>query len=505
VRDRLFGVETEYAMVVPGGRSRGRDDLDRTLVRRVSDTVPSVSDGSRGLFCGNGSRFYVDVGHHPEWATPEVANPWDLVRYTLAGERLLAQVTTALRMVEWAGAEAVILKSNVDYASRVTWGCHESVAVREHPLGFLSALLPFLVSRVVLTGAGGFTCGPGLEFRVSPRAQFLSGEASSESTWQRGVFHTKDEPLAAHGYRRLHVICGESLCSELGMWLRGATLVLVVALAESGWTCGPGVMPQDPEAAFQAFSLDAERVRRIPLVCGTSVTACELQRVFLDLARAHLSDACLPPWAAEACGRWDDALTRLERDDATVPGTFDWAIKHALFTRHLERRGFTWSDVSTITDGVQALWRRLDERCALEVDDWSDQVGAVLTHADALADTMALVGLDSGRLERFQRVRHELFALDARFSQLGEGSLFGALDATGVLAHHVPGVDNIAHAMTHPPDTGRAKVRGEVITRVQDVRERFCAGWDFVLDRLTRARLDLSNPLERDERWSTTE
>lgn len=34
------------------------------------------------------ARLYVDCGH-PELATPEVSNPWDAVRYTIAGKRIL--------------------------------------------------------------------------------------------------------------------------------------------------------------------------------------------------------------------------------------------------------------------------------------------------------------------------------------------------------------------------------------------------------------------------------
>jgi len=54
----------------------------------------------------------------------------------------------------------------------------------------------------------------GLRFTLSPRVRFLEREVSNNSTRDRGIFHTKDETLAADGYHRLHIICGESLCSE---------------------------------------------------------------------------------------------------------------------------------------------------------------------------------------------------------------------------------------------------------------------------------------------------
>ena len=261
VTDRLFGLETEYAMV-PVGCQRVAVDRDRLIARlaeRANDTLPSLPDGTgHGVFLGNGARFYIDCGHHPEMTTPEVANPWDAVRYVLAGERILE------RLFDGAGSGAdglpsvLLFKGNVDYDTRATWGCHESIMHRVDPALLPAQLIPHLVSRIVFTGAGGFDpLSPGLEFMLSPRAVFLEHEVSGESTSGRGIFHTKNETLCKEGYQRLHILCGESLCSQTAMWLRTATTVLVVALIEGGAEPGSGVELSAPLDALRTVAGDS--------------------------------------------------------------------------------------------------------------------------------------------------------------------------------------------------------------------------------------------------------
>ncbi|MBM4268011.1 MAG: hypothetical protein FJ144_15590 [Deltaproteobacteria bacterium] len=69
---------------------------------------------------------------------------------------------------------------------------------------------------------------------MSPRVPHLVRVVSNESMHTRGNFHTKEEPLCEGGYRRLHVLCGEALCSQASTWLRVGTTALVVCLAEAG-------------------------------------------------------------------------------------------------------------------------------------------------------------------------------------------------------------------------------------------------------------------------------
>ena len=83
---RIFGLENEYGVTctLRGQRRLSPDEVARYLFRRV------VSWGrSSNVFFENGARLYLDVGSHPEYATPECDSISDLVAHDKAGERIL--------------------------------------------------------------------------------------------------------------------------------------------------------------------------------------------------------------------------------------------------------------------------------------------------------------------------------------------------------------------------------------------------------------------------------
>src|SRR5881392_3435177 len=83
---RIFGLENEYGVTctLRGQRRLSPDEVARYLFRRV------VSWGrSSNVFLKNGARLYLDVGSHPEYATPECDDLVDLVTHDNAGARTL--------------------------------------------------------------------------------------------------------------------------------------------------------------------------------------------------------------------------------------------------------------------------------------------------------------------------------------------------------------------------------------------------------------------------------
>src|SRR6185436_14148466 len=135
--------------------------------------------------------------------------------------------------------------------------CHESYSHAAQPGALSDEIVPHLVTRIIYTGAGGFnSTSRGLEFTLSPRVSHLANVVSNNSTSDRGIFHTKDESLSKPGFYRLHIICGESLCSETAMWLKVGTTALVVAMAEAGLRPAASVALRWPLLAMQAISRD---------------------------------------------------------------------------------------------------------------------------------------------------------------------------------------------------------------------------------------------------------
>jgi hypothetical protein len=511
----LFGLETEYGLAarVEGwgadafGSEWGNELSACDLVDAVRATLPSLPDGSAcGAFLSNGSRVYVDSGH-PELATPEVSTPWDLVRYTLAGQRILERA--AVRA--WGAGRhvnALLFKSNVDYLSRKSWGCHESLQCEPRTFAVPELLIPHLVSRVVFAGAGGFDAfSPGLSFVLSPRALFLTRSVSMSSTddRHRGIVHAKNEPLGPGSTRRLHLICGESLCSERALWLKTAATVLVVAMIDEGLDPRGPIELADPVAALHAIVRDPSCRAEVALTDGSKTTALDIQRQYLRAAEAHVDAAWMPEWAHAACVEWRAMLDQLEGAPGSVATTLDWAIKRALFERVLARHGFDWTLAArwtaALTEAMSELAQVHPSPALKDPDRLLDSVIQAFPPTGQVWGILNAHGLDPGDLEKFLRARRALFECDLRYAQLGGDGLFEALDRAGVLTHHVAGVGDVERAVTHPPTKGRAHVRGEAIRRLAKDDRGFVCDWTCISSGAADTYLDLLDPFVQEERW----
>jgi len=480
---RLFGIETEYAFTAflkNGKVAPPQEAVGQLLQLARKRLVYLPARSGSGMFLQNGSRFYVDTGHHPELATPECADPWDLVRYVLAGEKILSSLASELVVQPGPIARAQFFKSNVEYSgSGSTWGCHESYLHRANPSTLPRQLIPHLVSRIVFCGAGGFNnCSRALDFVLSPRAPHLEKVVSECSTSHRGIFHSKNESLSSRGYHRLHVLTGESLCSQLATWLKVATTAIVVALTEAKLEPGEAVKLESPVSAMQVFGRDTQCKASVPGVGGRPLSAIAIQRHYLEVAEKHLDHRLLPAWAEEACRLWRAVLDMLETDLGHSERVLDWGIKRALFRRHAEKRG--------------VKFERLAQRFTKG----------------------GIVGSVWGALSKELKIKQELFEIDARFGQLWSGDgrsegcgIFRLLDRSGVLEHGVDGVDEVDgvnrvdHAVCNPPATGRARVRGECIGKLHSSTDEYYSDWQGIWSRKKNVMLDLRDPFTSTENW----
>jgi len=504
-----MGVETEYAI----SGTLGREAADhRVIVRHLLDlahtTLRNLQDASSsGLFMENAARLYLDCGMHVECSTPECANPWDAVRYVEAGHRIMLNLIDKMTGERTPEIQTACYRVNVDYSGTgATWGCHESYQHGMQPAALPAELIPFLVSRTIFAGAGGFDpFSKGLRFTLSPRAAHIERAISSDSTSERGIFHAKNEPLCA-GYNRLHVLCGESLCSQLAMFVKFGATCLVVAMAEAGLAPGRAVQLDSPLAALRAVAADLNL--KMPLKMKDPprrMTAIEIQRHYLAMAEAHSRACFMPLWAPEVCRQWRRALDLLEAGPGAAAKAFDWQMKLALFSSHAARRGIEWSRLGF----WNAVIDHMRKEMALPADGGAfplelaispqTPIPSVVSRLDAL---LRKKGLEWDELRRILALRAEFFEIDTRFGELGPRGIFSMLDQAGVLDHRVSGIDNIEHAMRHPPNKGRAKLRGAVVKRLAgDLEGRWYCCWDRIFSRRHGRALDLSDPFMEVESW----
>src|SRR6187401_1078615 len=318
---RIFGLENEYGVTCTfrGQRRLSPDEVARYLFRRV------VSWGrSSNVFLRNGARLYLDVGSHPEYATPECDSLIDLVVHDKAGERtlegLLMDAERRLREEGIAG-DIYLFKNNTDSAGN-SYGCHENYLVGRHGefSRLADVLIPFLVTRQIICGAGKVLQTPrGAIFCVSQRAEHIWEGVSSATTRSRPIINTRDEPHAdAERFRRLHVIVGDSNMSEYATFLKvGATSIILRMLEEDGapWR---DLTLENPIRAIREISHDTTCRRRIRLANGRELSAIEIQTEYLNRALRFAKRRGLAPLEEQALRMWEHAMTGLEKDPLSL-------------------------------------------------------------------------------------------------------------------------------------------------------------------------------------------
>ncbi len=337
---RIYGLENEYGVTctLRGQRRLSPDEVARYLFRRV------VSWGrSSNVFLANGARLYLDVGSHPEYATPECDSLFDLVAHDKAGELILAElVESAERRLAEEGirGDIYLFRNNTDSAGN-SYGCHENyLTSRDDDLShYTEVLIPFLVSRQIYAGAGKVVAtARGALFSMAQRAEHIWEGVSSATTRSRPIINTRDEPHAdSDRYRRLHVIVGDSNMSEYATFLKVGACSLVLRMLED-----PGVVMRDmslenPIRAIREISHDPTCRRPVRLANGREVSALQIQSEYLERALRYAQHHDLSPQEKQALDMWEHVVTGLERDPLSLDRELDWVVKYRLIERYRER------------------------------------------------------------------------------------------------------------------------------------------------------------------------
>lgn len=416
---RIFGLENEYGVTctLRGQRRLSPDEVARYLFRRV------VSWGrSSNVFLENGARLYLDVGSHPEYATPECDSIEDLVAHDKAGERILEQlVGSAETRLREEGIRGVVFlfKNNTDSAGN-SYGCHENylTARRDDFAHYAEVLIPFLVSRQIYAGAGKvLQTARGAIYCISQRAEHIWEGVSSATTRSRPIINTRDEPHAdAEYYRRLHVIVGDSNMSEYATFLKIGTTSILLRMLEDPSVVLRDMTLENPIRAIREISHDTSLKRRVRLANGREASALEIQSVYLERAKRYRDLKGLSPMEDRALGMWEHCITGLASDPWSMERECDWVIKHHLIERYRERHQL-------------ALGHPKVALIDLQYHD---------------------VNTDRGLFYKLQRAG---------------------------LVERATTDEAIDNAVDQPPQTTRAKLRGDFIRRAKERRRDFTVDW----------------------------
>jgi len=332
--DRVLGVETEYGLSARTARGRLSAPEAAELLFR-----PVVAEHrSTNAFLANGGRLYLDVGAHPEYATPECRTVRQLLVAERAGDELvlgLAARASALAAQDGQDVRFRLFKNNVDSFGN-SYGCHENYLVaRDQDLSALvDVLTPFLVTRQVLCGSGSYRRG---EFTISQRADHLHDQLSAQTTRARPLVNTRDEPLADPSrFRRLHVLAGDSNLCEPSAWLKvGTTIAVLDALSGSAANQLGRMRLADPATALRQVARDPSAL--LELADGRRVSAAQVQRAYLDLAGDSAEPELADLWTSVL-----DALTAGEPE--RVADVVEWVAKRRLLQEFQARHRLSADD-----------------------------------------------------------------------------------------------------------------------------------------------------------------
>lgn len=417
---RIMGIETEYGIACPSN-SGGPAPLDAEAAAALLFEPVIAAHRSTNTFLTNGSRLYLDVGAHPEYATVECDSIEDLLAYDRSGELLFADLARqANDKLAAQGIEGRIhlFKNNND-AEGNSFGCHENYLVRRRPdyRVRVASMLPFFVTRQIVAGAGHIYRDadgkPAYEF--SQRADQMWDAISSASTRSRPMINTRDEPHGdAELYRRMHVIVGDSNMAQTSTAVKVGITELLLMMVEDG-----GILPslelKDPVEAIRLCSKDLTARCQLELADGRLMSPLDIQRSYRDVLVAHLSRYELSPMHQHLLDVWTRALDALERQDLrAMAGELDWAAKLQLLDRYCERAG---------------------------------------------------CDLDDPRVARLDLAYHDITS-----------SLVPSLEASGGLARLIS-EDDARRAITEPPSTTRGALRGAFVAKAQALHQDYAVDW----------------------------
>ena len=416
---RIYGIETEFGVTCTfeGQRRLTPDEVARYLFKRV------VAWGrSSNVFLTNGSRLYLDVGSHPEYATAECDELEQLVIHDRAGERIVEDLISDAQdrlAEEGISGEIYLFKNNTD-SSGNSYGCHENYLIRRRAdyLTQIEALLPFLISRQLISGAGKVLETPrGTIYSLSQRADHMWEGVSSATTRSRPIINTRDEPHAdSESYRRLHVIVGDSNMSEMTTMLKVASMEFVLRMLEANYLKRDFTL-DNPIRAIRDVSHDITGRGLITLASGQTLTALEMQSEYLRLAKEFSTDHDLTALEKQALELWERTLYAIETSNyKLIDRDIDWAIKKNMLDSYMQKHG---------------------------------------------------LDLESPRIAQLDLMYHDITQ---------SRGLFYLLERKG-MANRISTDEKVLEAKTVPPQSTRAKLRGDFISAAQLKNKDISVDW----------------------------
>lgn len=422
-----YSDKNSYEQLRPGDAADIlKEHLQEDIVR-VNDTLNQAT----GML-SNGGRFYVDVGSHLEYATPENISTEGVVLSELACERLVSESLRRLVASNMNIESAVVYKRVID-DNLGTWGYHINISedrkvfsnnemeYRTRPLTVhYAASLP-------LFGAGAVIERRGPEenryvYSHSQKALVLTTDYSTGSTgmW-KPIIHLRDEPLAdIQTNRRMHIVGNDPHISPWAARIAIGTYSLLLAACREQRLVN--IEPTDGAWKMaKRVALDVNCANTYDVVIDgrpKKMKAIDIEKIYIDAVKKTSELTAEQMMSLE---EWERAVTIWDRDMMELRRMSDSIAKLSLIRAKLEREGKDH-------DAYNAESAKLDK------------------------DYTAVF-----RVTKEQAAEHDVLTLMAQTTPAKLRARWFAAD--------MPPEGKIAYNVTHPPTTTRAYARGNAIRK----------------------------------------
>ena len=352
------------------------------------------------VFFRNGSAAYLDLMRYVEWCLPECKGVMEAVACDRAAGYILEDAVQKVEQFlqeKYPGVQCFMYKNNVssatDSTSQVTYGTHENYSLLAQPAkehmhhhyalldtlskqylsegpinlynGVIAAsvmLIPFLVSRQILCGAGSIVQKPEPHYEISQRAQFMHCDISQSTTKMRGIVNTRDEPHAKD-YYRVHLTCGDANMLEYATVLKLGTTGLMIRMIEEQHFHPQSLIVKNPWLVFQDISKDTQLREKYTVFCYNTekqFSAIDIQQYFLDTVVDFIAKQGSNAETENLLEYWQATLDALRKNPENLFGKVDWITKKILLDNVKKK----WQSVSSLA-GVDLRYHLLNRKKGL--------------------------------------------------------------------------------------------------------------------------------------------
>lgn len=358
---KILGADVELGNFIEGAQAPTGRAASRMMLRQIAGVarnyVHMAQDSFRKFLPCNGGCAYIDLDH-VELPIAEVTSARDFVAVWHATLRIAREAMFEANELLGDGQRLHVLASNSDGLGH-SYGSHCNVMITRHAfdnlfgrkLQYLLFLAAHQASSIVYTGQGkvGAENGaPDVDYQLSQRADFFETLNGLQTTFNRPIVNTRDEPLCgpfagvdatAKDLARLHVIFYDSNLCHVACWLKVGVLQIVVAMIEAE-EIDVRLILDDPVEAVVQWSHDPELKARVRLANGRRLTAVEHQQLLHEHAAQFVHrGGCdgIVPEAEQVVQLWGEVLAQLAaRNFDQLVGSLDWLLKLVGLERALD-------------------------------------------------------------------------------------------------------------------------------------------------------------------------